>query len=235
MTVDDEALLAEQIAYYRERAPEYDNWWDRVAQYELPPELMERWRAEVDASEGFVASLAPLGRVLELAAGTGVMTRRLVGLASSVVAVDASPEVLALNESRGLGPSVSYVLSDVFSWRPDPPGSFDTVFFSFWLSHVPPARFDEFWALVGDALAPGGRAVFLDNLWGDTLRRQGRERPSTHVETRTDLSSGNAYRIVKVYYEPDELASKLSSIGWDADVFGTGSFFLAGAARPRGR
>jgi hypothetical protein len=34
------------------------------------------------------------------------------------------------------------------------------LFFSFWLSHVPPARFEEFWALVRGALKPEGRAFF---------------------------------------------------------------------------
>ena len=241
MTVaDDELLLlAEQIAYYRERAHEYDNWWDRVAQYELPEELMVRWREEVAAVESWIASMAPLGRVVELAAGTGIMTRRLAapGVSTSVVAVDASPEVLALNAARELGPHVRYVEHDVFTWAGDGDGrgegGFDTVFFSFWLSHVPPARVEEFWSLVGRLLRPGGRAVFLDNVWGDTLRRQDGVRPSTHVETRTDLSSGSTYRVVKVYYEPEELASLLAGLGWDAEVFGTGSFFLGGVARPR--
>jgi len=31
---DPETLLQEQIAYYRARAPEYDNWWLRTGPYE---------------------------------------------------------------------------------------------------------------------------------------------------------------------------------------------------------
>jgi hypothetical protein len=49
---------------------------------------------------------------------------------------------------------------DVFDWAP--PRRFDTVFFAFWLSHVPEASFEWFWSVVGGMLAGGGRAIFVD-------------------------------------------------------------------------
>src|SRR4051794_21578728 len=66
----------------------------------------------------------------------------------------------AINRSRVQGQPVEYVQADLFSWTP-PRGHFDLVFFGFWLSHVPDARFTAFWALVRGALAPGGAAFFL--------------------------------------------------------------------------
>src|SRR5262245_66135714 len=41
---------------------------------------------------------------------------------------------------------VDYVVADIFAWRPERP--FDFVLFAFWMSHVPPARFEAFWTLV---------------------------------------------------------------------------------------
>ena len=56
---------------------------------------------------------------------------------------------------------VRFVEADLFAWRPD--RRYDAVFFGFWLSHVPLERFDGFWALVADCLAPGGRVCFVDD------------------------------------------------------------------------
>ena len=98
--------------------------------------------------------------MLELAAGTGIWTRKLVLLADRVVAADANAETLALNTG-----DAELVRADVFEW--EPAERFDLVFFSFWLSHVPEERFDEFWSLVGAALVPGGR------VFGGGRRRRG--------------------------------------------------------------
>src|SRR5690242_21383883 len=90
-------VLAQQKRYYAERAPEYDDWWLRRGRYELEPDALARWQADAAEAEVVLGELAPLGDVLELAAGTGIWTRKLVRLADRVVAVDANPETLALN------------------------------------------------------------------------------------------------------------------------------------------
>ena len=100
--------------------------------------------------------------VLELACGTGLWTQRLADGNRHVTAVDASPETIAINRERVGSANVEYHVADIFSWVP--PTTYDVVFFSFWLSHVPPARFEEFWALVRAALKPGGQAFFIDSL-----------------------------------------------------------------------
>jgi len=40
---------------------------------------------------------------------------------------------------------------------------YDFVFFRFWLSHVPPSRFEQFWDQLRVTLAPGGTVFFVDN------------------------------------------------------------------------
>ena len=207
-------LLDEQKRYYAARAPEYDDWWYRRGRYELEPDALARWWedvAEADAAlEEFALKLeassakpptpgkkAMGGSVLELAAGTGIWTRKLVQLADRVVAVDANRETLALNTDEA-----EHVVADLFEWRPEAE-TFDVVFFSFWLSHVPEERLDDFWTLVRSALKPGGRVFLVDNnVKGDPTHR-GRARVDDGVERR-QLSDGRKFDIVKHYRTPGD-------------------------------
>ena len=212
--------VAEQKRYYAERAPEYDDWWYRRGRYELEPEALARWQADAAEAEAALEAFAPGGTVLELAAGTGIWTRRLVRLADRVVALDATAETLALNTS-----DAELVRADVFEW--EPAERFDLVFFSFWLSHVPEERFDEFWSLVRAALVAGGRVFLVDSGSGDTAHTGTDQRDGE--ETRS-LSDGRTFRIVKRRWEPDELAERVRPLGFELHLHDTahGHFLYGG-------
>ena len=201
-------VLQEQKRYYAERAPEYDDWWYRRGRYELEPDALERWQADVAEVEAALEAFAPGGHVLELAAGTGIWTRKLVRLVDRVVAVDANAETLALNTS-----DAELVRADVFEWRPAE--RFDLVFFSFWLSHVPEERFDEFWSLVRGALGAGGRVFLVDSGAGDTAHT-GTDQAEGE-ETRS-LADGRTFRIVKRRWPPDELANRVRPLGFELEL-----------------
>src|SRR5205807_9069788 len=128
-------LLAQQVAYYRAVAAEY---------HEHALDGAEDSARELhEALDAF----APRGDVLELACGPGAWTPKLLEHAGSVTAVDAAPEMLALARRRvGDDERVRFVEADLFAWRPD--RLYDVVFFGFWLSHVPPERFEAFWRVV---------------------------------------------------------------------------------------
>ena len=215
-------LVGEQKRYYAERAPEYDDWWYRRGRYELEPEALERWQADVAEAEAALDAFAPAGAVLELAAGTGIWTRKLVAPADRVVAVDANAETLALNTS-----DAELVRADVFAW--EPAERFDLVFFSFWLSHVPEERFDEFWSLVRTALRPGGRVFLVDSGAGDTAHT-GTDQADGE-ETRS-LSDGRTFRIVKRRWTPRELAERVRPLGLALNLRDTanGHFLYGGGA-----
>lgn len=209
-------ILAEQKRYYAERAPEYDDWWYRRGRYTREPERERRWLVDVAELEERLQSFAPRGDVLELAAGTGIWTRRLVPAADRVVAVDANAETLALNT-----PAAELVLADIFGWRP--PQQFDVVFFSFWLSHVPEERFAEFWALVRSALRPDGR-VFLIDSGPPEVAGDG------ELQVR-QLADGREFTIVKRFWQPDELAERVAGLGFELDLELTGNdLFLNGGS-----
>jgi len=226
------AILQDQIDYYRARAAEYDEWWLRGGRYDRGAELNAHWHAETAAVEA--AFVAWLGEhrprdVLELACGTGLFTRHLAPRAERVTAVDASSEVLAINRTRVGGGNVEYIEADPFTWQP--PRRYDAVFFSFWLSHVPPDRFDAFWAMVGQALAPGGAAYLIDSAFDRTSTAKDHILPGRPdgVVTRR-LNDGREFRIVKVFYEPDALTARLKQIGWSAALKRTANYFIHGSA-----
>jgi len=213
-------LVGEQKRYYAERAPEYDDWWYRRGRFELEPDALERWQADAAEAEAPLDSFAAGRSVLELAAGTGIWTRKLVRLADRVVAVDANAETLALNTS-----DAELVLADVLEW--EPAERFDLVFFSFWLSHVPAERFDEFWASVRSALVPDGGVFLVDSGAGDTAHTATEQ--AGWEETRT-LADGRTFRIVKRRWPPAELAERVRPLGFELDLRDTanGHFLYGG-------
>jgi demethylmenaquinone methyltransferase/2-methoxy-6-polyprenyl-1,4-benzoquinol methylase len=222
-------LLDEQIAYYRARAHEYDEWFFRRGRYDRGDEFRLAWEAEIAVAEAALRELRPFGRVLELACGTGLWTRRLAESAESVTAVDASAEVIELNRARVGGSAVRYLQADLFEWRPSE--RYDLVFFGFWLSHVPPPQLEAFWSLVRACLAPGGTVFFVDNKRNFTSldHQQFRAEDEDYVVER-ELNDRRRFRIVKVFHEPAALEAKLGELGWQANVRATGEFFLYGCA-----
>jgi SAM-dependent methyltransferase len=243
---EPDELVDEQIEYYRARAPEYDDWWLRLGRYDEGDDLARLWEAEKQALVDALDAFAPRGHVLELAAGTGNFTRELARHADAITAVDASPEALAIARSKlpEDGCAVDLVVADLFEWQP--PRAYHVVFFSFWLSHVPPARVEPFWRLVGDALVPGGRVFFVDNAVpleraADELRAQSGTPVGTSLFSETDLdrgvsvrdlADGRRYRIVKRLWEPQQLVGELADLGWRAEVSTTGTAFIHGTAVP---
>ena len=225
MSLEDTRL--EQVAYYRARANEYDEWFRRDGRYDRGPEANARWVGETGQVSDALAAFNPTGDVLELAAGTGWWTERLVRYAASVTAVDASPETLAINRGKMGDAPVRYVEADLFDWQPD--RQYDAVFFSFWLSHVPPERFDAFWGMVRACLKPGGRVFFVDSRYEETsTAADHRLEGEDATTTLRRLKDGREFRIVKVFYRPDELAARLTALGWAVEVRTTPAYFLYG-------
>jgi trans-aconitate methyltransferase len=213
-------LLAEQIAYYRARAGEYD----RTSPFPFDPESRAELVAALDAFE-------PRGEVLELACGTGEWTVELARHATRLTAVDASPEMLELNRRRVAADNVTYLQADLFTWTS--PARYDVVFFSAWLTHVPPQRFDAFWALVGACLDEQGRVFVIDELPAEAAHeRLIADAPGPAVER--ELRSGARYRAVKAFYAPATLSARLATLGWRAEIRTIGWRFFYATARREG-
>jgi ubiquinone/menaquinone biosynthesis C-methylase UbiE len=115
--MSDEELLVEQRAFYRARAPEYDEWWERRGRYDRGAELAEERDRQVTQVEAALEAFGATGDVLELAGGTGWWTQRLARSADHLTVLDASPETLSLNRERVGRADVEYVVADLFTWQ----------------------------------------------------------------------------------------------------------------------
>ena len=226
---DLQRMLAHQIAYYRARAGEYDEWFLRQGRYDHGPELNQLWFDEVAEVRAALERFAPAGQVLELACGTGLWTEQLLRYTNQLTALDASPEVLALNRQRVGTEAVRYLQADLFEWQPDQ--RYDAVFFSFWLSHVPEERFAAFWQMVARALKPGGRVFLVDSRYETTsTARDHQLGPADAGRVKRRLKDGSEYEIVKIFYHPAELSARLRGLGWWARLHETEHYFLFGEA-----
>ena len=230
MTAPD--ILDDQIAYYRARAGEYDEWWFRTGRYDRGADFNAQWHAETATVEAALVSWLAARRppdVLELACGTGLFTRLIAPRVARLTAIDASTEVIEINRARVGADNVAYVQADLFAWRPV--RRYDAIFFSFWLSHVPEQRFARFWEVVAAGLVPGGAVYLIDSAFDPTSTAKDHVLPGREAGIVTrKLNDGREFRIVKVFYEPAALAAKLDALGWNAGVAQTPHYFIYGEA-----
>jgi demethylmenaquinone methyltransferase/2-methoxy-6-polyprenyl-1,4-benzoquinol methylase len=114
-------------AYYDRRAPEYDDWWlgrGLYADRERPG-----WDDELRVLEDVIRALPPV-RTLDVACGTGFLTRHLRG---DVVGLDASGRMLEV--ARGQAPQARFEHGDALS-LPFEDDAFDRVFTSYFYCHL---------------------------------------------------------------------------------------------------
>jgi SAM-dependent methyltransferase len=213
---DDERVLREQRAYYDARASEYDDSYQRIRADDRGPEGNERWFAEMDAMVDAFDRVPVRGDVLELAAGTGAWTERLVHRCDSLTALDASEAMLAANRERlgAAAANVDYRIVNLFEWQPE--RQWDACVFGFWLCKVPDDRIDAFLALVADALRPGGIVCCVD--------KTASAEPETELEDRT-LNDGRRFTIIDHPRPPARLVEVFATAGFSVDVETFGSRF----------
>lgn len=223
-------ILQEQVQYYRERASEYDEWFFRQGRYDRGEKHRQQWFSEVSEVEAALRASKPSGDILELACGTGLWTQHLAPFATRLTAVDASPEVIALNQQRVGSACVEYIVADLFNWTPNQ--QFDFVFFGFWLSHVPLEQFAPFWQMVKEALKPNGRVFFVDSLFTQESTARNHAALNQQGYSERKLNDGRTYRVVKIFYEPTQLQESLQSLGWLGNVYYTANYFLHGLVYP---
>jgi ubiquinone/menaquinone biosynthesis C-methylase UbiE len=176
-------------AYYDRRAAEYDEWYAGegiFARRERPG-----WHDEVGQLTMLAAGLPP-ARTLDVACGTGFLTRHLQGL---VLGIDQSPTMAAITRSRQ--PGSLAVVGDALS-LPVADHAFDRVFTGHFYGHLPPA---ERQAFLAEARRVAGELVVVDSAL----------RPGTDPEQWQErvLNDGSRHRVYKRYFAPSQLAAEL--------------------------
>lgn len=216
---DDEAILQEQMRYYRERAAEYDatTLGDDDDDATLDP-LAQEYRAWPPK---IMARLAPCEQALELACGTGIWTGPLLSVARHILAVDASPEMLALNRVKVADAHVRYQLADLFTWEAEAP--IDLAFAALWFSHVPSERLPSMLAALRRAVRPGGQLCIIDEPDTSPVRPPATE--DADLELRA-LQDGRQFQIVKIYRSPQHLTALCTDAGFAQVTTIPGTYFF---------
>ena len=175
--------------YYDCRADEYDDWWlgrGLYADRDRPG-----WDEEVAVLAELIAALPPK-RTLDVACGTGFLTRYLRG---DVVGLDQSERMLGA--AREQVPTARFVEGDALA-LPFEDGEFERIFTSYFYCHLEDADRTRFLAearrvapeLVVVASVPGA---------GDPLER---------FEERV-LKDGSRWTVYKRVFTGDQLAAEL--------------------------
>jgi ubiquinone/menaquinone biosynthesis C-methylase UbiE len=175
--------------YYDTRAPEYDEWYlglGRFAERERPG-----WHEAVSALERAVQELAP-ARTLDVACGTGFLTRNLRG---PVTGLDQSDQMIEIARERM--PAAEFVQADAIP-LPFSANAFDRVFTGHFYGHLGDTAREVFLA---DA-----RRVAPELIVVDSAVRPDHEREE--VQARI-LNDGSAFEVYKRYFDGEELAREL--------------------------
>jgi ubiquinone/menaquinone biosynthesis C-methylase UbiE len=197
----------EMRVYYERRAPDYDDWWLGTGKFS--ERVRPDWAAEVERLVRTVSELPP-ARALDVACGTGFLTRHLRG---EVVAVDQSETMLRIAAERL--PAARLIKADAVP-LPFADGEFDRLFTSHFYGH----------------LLEGEREAFLAE-----ARRVARELVVVDAALRDDvepdgwpermLDDGTTYRVYKRFFTGKSLAAELGG----GDVLHEGRWFVVVAAR----
>ena len=192
-------------AYYEARAREYDDWWigrGLYADRERPD-----WEEARQALETWIAELPP-ARTLDVACGTGFMTRHLRG---DVVGLDQSSSMLEV--ARAQAPNAEFLAGDALE-LPFEDGSFDRVFTSYFYCHL---EEDERRHFLSEA-----RRVAPELVVVASVRRD--DEPPERWDERT-LEDGSQWQVYKRVFVPEDLAKEL-----DGRVLHANRYFVMAAS-----
>jgi SAM-dependent methyltransferase len=192
--------------YYERRAREYDDWW-------LGTGLFTRrerpgWHEEVQRLIARLEDL-PAARTLDVACGTGFLTRHLPG---DVTGLDQSATMVEIATGRGLdavqGEAVPLPFAD---------GAFERLFTSHFYGHLVSGEAERFLA---EARRVAGEIVVVDAA----------SRPDVEDDRWEErrLNDGSTHEVYKRRYRGSALADELGG----GEVLHDGDWFVAVRAGP---
>jgi ubiquinone/menaquinone biosynthesis C-methylase UbiE len=190
-------------AYYDRRAPEYDEWY--LGSGRFAGRDRAGWDEELEALRRTLEALPP-ARTLDVACGTGFLTRHLPG---EIVGVDQSKSML--EEARRQAPNATYLRGDAFS-LPFEDGAFDRVFTGHFYGHLEEQE--------REAFLREARRVAPELLVVDSAIQQ----PGVEEEWQERiLNDGTRWEVYKRYFAPETLAAELGG----GNVAFAGLWFVA--------
>jgi ubiquinone/menaquinone biosynthesis C-methylase UbiE len=189
-------------AYYARRAAEYDDWYEGsglFAARERPA-----WEEDRDALVAAIAALPPC-RTLDVACGTGYLTRHLRG---EVTGLDQSEEMLAIARERL--PAAELVQGDALP-LPYSDDSFDRLFTGHFYGHL---EREERRRFLAEAVRVAPELVVADSaLRPGVAAQEWQERV---------LNDGSRHQVFKRFFDGEGLARELGG----GEVLFQGRYFV---------
>jgi len=113
---NDHAFVSSQIEYYKKRALEYDEFWDRRGRYDCGDESNKLWFDNICEINSFLLDrLNADDFVLEVASGTGFFTLQAIKWINRMDVVDGSSEMISIlqqklqaDENKGLQDKINH-------------------------------------------------------------------------------------------------------------------------------
>ena len=196
--------------YYDARAGEYDDWWLGKGLFADRPR--PGWFEEVLRLVGMLAEL-PAARTLDVACGTGFLTRFLHG---EVVGIDQSAQMIAIAASRA--PNARFMTGDALE-LPFEPASFSRVVTGHFYGHLEEAARTRFLSEVS--------RVARELVIVDAALREDVEAAAWQERV---LKDGSRWRVFKRHFDPDALARELG--GGDVRFAGRWFVIVRSSLRP---
>jgi SAM-dependent methyltransferase len=215
-----ERVGADQIAYYQARAPWYDDVYTSTGDYDRGPELNGEWQADLAAIDQALCRVPLHGDCVELGAGTGYWTEKIVERVERLWALDAVPEVLQIARARVgmLSTRVEFEVVDLWQWQPG--RVWDCALACFFIEHVPDEVLPGMLSTLHDALRPGG-GVFIAE--GASYEAE------PQIETRAIGSRD--YQVVERRRTADEFSEVFDQAGFSIEVASSGRVVYLTATR----
>ena len=200
----DDGLRDRMLAYYNERASEYEEAYTRgtgTASITDPAVFT----TEIAVLEGIVRGFGR-GHLLDVACGTGYWLPHYIANCSRVTLFDQSEQMLAECESkvaRLSGPGrCSLVRGDVFDYE-FPPFAHDSALVGFLFSHLSEEQERLFMEVLRRTLRPDARVLILESAWTD-LRAKFNEKAGRQLRR---LNDGTEFHIYKRYMSREDIAA----------------------------
>ena len=180
-------------AYYDARAREYDEWYEGLGRFDGLDRT--RWDEDVRELERIVAAL-PSARTLDVACGTGFLTRHLRG---DVTGLDQSARMLAIAAERR--PDATFVQGEALD-LPFEDDSFERLFTGHFYGHL---EEDQRVRFLAEAHRVAAELVVVD-------ASRAHSPVAEEIQERI-LNNGSRWTVYKRYFEPDKLAAELGGRG----------------------
>jgi SAM-dependent methyltransferase len=181
----------------------------------LVPLIFEPYAADLAARLSVLLSSRPWGRILEIAAGTGVVTRAVASALPenvSIVATDLNQAMLDQAIARGTTRPVTWRQADALA-LPFEDDAFDVVVCQFGVMFFPEKI--RAYAEVRRVLDPGG--LFLFNVWDRIQENEFADTVTTALETLFPAKPPRFLaRIPHGYHDPEIIAHDLADSGFTA-------------------